>query len=75
MAAILLPVILVFIAGAMVALQAPTNAILAKAGGSPILAALISFTVGTFALLIVWLATPSRPGRSRAPRRRRPIPR
>jgi transporter family-2 protein len=64
MAAILLPVILVFIAGAMVALQAPTNAMLAKAGGSPILAALISFTVGTFALLIVWLATPSRPGSS-----------
>jgi transporter family-2 protein len=48
----------------MVALQAPTNAILAKAGGSPILAALISFTVGTVALLMVWVATPNRPGSS-----------
>ena len=57
----LVPILLVFIAG-MVAMQAPTNAILAKAGGSPILAALISFTVGTIALLLVWLATPNRPG-------------
>jgi len=58
----LLPILLVFIAGAMVSIQAPTNAMLAKAGGSPILAALISFTVGTVALLVVWLATPNRPG-------------
>ena len=58
----LVPILLVFIAGGMVAMQAPTNAILAKAGGSPILAALISFTVGTIALLLVWLATPNRPG-------------
>ena len=60
--AILIPILLVFIAGAMVALQAPTNSMLAKAGGSPILAALISFMVGTVALLIVWLMTPNRPG-------------
>ena len=58
----LIPILLVFIAGGMVAIQAPTNAMLAKAGGSPILAALISFTVGTVALLLVWLATPNRPG-------------
>jgi transporter family-2 protein len=45
----------------MIALQAPTNAMLAKAGGSPVLAALISFAVGTVALLIVWAATSSRP--------------
>ena len=64
MAALLVPILLVFIAGAMVAIQAPTNAILAKAGGSPILAALISFTVGTVALLMVWVATPNRPGSS-----------
>ena len=60
--AMLIPILLVFIAGAMVAIQAPTNAILAKAGGSPILAALISFGVGTAALLATWLATPNRPG-------------
>ena len=60
--ALLIPVLLVFIAGGMVAIQAPTNAMLAKAGGSPILAALISFTVGTVALLLVWLATSNRPG-------------
>ena len=58
----LIPILLVFIAGGMVAIQAPTNAMLAKAGGSPILAALISLTVGTGALFLVWLATPNRPG-------------
>jgi transporter family-2 protein len=60
--ALLVPILLVFLAGAMVAIQAPTNAILAKAGGSPVLAALISFTVGTIALLFVWLASSNRPG-------------
>ena len=60
--ALLVPILLVFLAGAMIAIQAPTNAMLAKAGGSPILAALISFSVGTVALLAVWLATPNRPG-------------
>ena len=59
--AVLIPILLVFIAGAFVALQAPTNAMLAKAGGSPILAALISFVVGTVALLIVWLGSGNRP--------------
>ncbi|HVM23544.1 MAG TPA: DMT family transporter [Sphingomicrobium sp.] len=59
---ILIPILLVFVAGGVVALQAPTNAMLAKAGGSPILAALISFTVGTVALLLAWLLTPNRPG-------------
>lgn len=56
----LLPLLLVFLAGGMVALQAPTNVMLAKAGGSPVLAALISFAVGTAALLTVWLATAKR---------------
>lgn len=60
--AILIPILLVFVAGAMVALQAPTNSMLARAGGSPILAALISFTVGTIALLIVWVMSGNRPG-------------
>ena len=60
--AVLIPILLVFIAGGMVAIQAPTNAMLAKAGGSAVLAALISFTVGTLALFIVWLGSGSRPG-------------
>lgn len=56
----LLPILLVLAAGGLVALQAPTNVMLAKAGGSPILAALISFAVGTTALLVVWLASAKR---------------
>ena len=62
--AVLIPILLVFIAGAMVALQAPTNAMLARAGGSAVLAALISFAVGTAALLAVWLMSGNRPGTS-----------
>lgn len=58
----LIPIILVLIAGGLIALQAPTNAMLARAGGSPILAALISFAVGTIGLLLVWLATGKRTG-------------
>jgi bacterial/archaeal transporter family-2 protein len=61
---LLLPILLVLVAGSMVALQAPTNAMLAKAGGSPVLAALISFGVGTAALLGVWLASGNRPASS-----------
>jgi transporter family-2 protein len=60
--AIALPMLLVLFAGGMIALQAPTNAMLARAGGSPVLAALISFAVGTAALLLVWLVSGSRPG-------------
>ena len=62
--AIALPVILVFFAGAMIAVQAPTNAILTKAGGSPVLAALISFVVGTAGLAIAWLVSGNRPATS-----------
>ena len=61
---LLLPMVLVLLAGGMVALQAPTNSMLAKAGGSPVLAALISFAVGTAALLGVWLASGNRPAPS-----------
>ncbi|MCW3798277.1 DMT family transporter [Sphingomonas sp. BN140010] len=57
----LVPTMLVLLAGGMIALQAPTNAMLGKAGGSPVLAALISFAVGTASLLGVWLATGQRP--------------
>jgi transporter family-2 protein len=60
--AALLPILLVLFAGAMVALQAPTNAMLARAGGSAVLAALISFAVGTAALLAVWLISGNRSG-------------
>lgn len=60
--AILLPILLVLFAGGMIAIQAPTNAMLSRAGGSPVLAALISFAVGTVALLVAWLASGNRPG-------------
>jgi transporter family-2 protein len=56
-AAVLLPMLLVLFAGGMIALQAPTNVMLSKAGGSPVLAALISFGVGTATLLALWLAS------------------
>ena len=51
----ILPALLLFISGACLAMQAPTNASLAKASGSVIFAALVSFAVGTTALLAVWL--------------------
>lgn len=59
--ATLFPILLVLFAGGMLALQAPTNAILSRAGGSPVLAALISFAIGTLALLTVWLLSGNRP--------------
>ena len=37
-------------AGILMAIQAPTNALLGKASGSPVVAAFISFLVGTVAL-------------------------
>jgi len=58
------PILLMFFAGGLVAVQAPTNAILGRAGGSPLLAALISFSVGTAALLAIWLASQNRPSPS-----------
>jgi bacterial/archaeal transporter family-2 protein len=60
--AIVVPILLVLLAGAMIALQAPTNVMLARAGGSAVLAALISFAVGTVALLMAWVASGHRPG-------------
>jgi transporter family-2 protein len=59
---VLLPILLVLLAGAMIALQAPTNVMLSKAGGSPVLAALVSFAVGTAALFVAWLLSGNRPG-------------
>ncbi|MGN6058478.1 MAG: DMT family transporter [Sphingomicrobium sp.] len=46
----LLSLVLAVIAGVLIAVQAPTNAILGKASGSPIVAAFISFLIGTLAL-------------------------
>lgn len=53
----LFPIVAVLLAGIGVALQPPTNAVLAKAGGSVILASLISFAVGTAVLLAAWAAS------------------
>jgi transporter family-2 protein len=60
------PVVLVAILGALIsgafaALQTPTNAMLSRAVNSPINAALISFAVGTAALLVVALALGVKP--------------
>ena len=57
----MLAVVAAAIGGALTALQAPTNALLAKAAGSPVNAALISFSVGTVALLVVALGLGVRP--------------
>ena len=43
--------------GAAIALQPPTNALLARASGSLPLTGLISFAVGALALFVVWLLT------------------
>ena len=48
---------LAIIAGVLIAVQAPTNALLGKASGSPIVAAFISFIVGSLALGAVVAAT------------------
>lgn len=53
--------LLVAVAGALTALQAPTNAMLARALASPISAALISFLVGSAALGLLVLLAPTRP--------------
>jgi transporter family-2 protein len=50
-----------FVGGAMLAIQAPTNAFLAKAAGSPVNAALVSFVVGAAGLLIAAVALGARP--------------
>lgn len=47
--------------GALVALQAPTNALLARAVGSPVNAALVSFAVGLLGLAVAALALGVRP--------------
>ncbi|MGE5063609.1 MAG: DMT family transporter [Myxococcales bacterium] len=46
----LVSLVLAVIAGILLAIQAPTNALLGKASGSAIVAAFISFLIGTIAL-------------------------
>lgn len=60
MPAIAIPLLLALVAGILIAVQAPTNAILAKASGSPVVAAFISFFVGTIALGALVAATSGR---------------
>jgi transporter family-2 protein len=50
-----------FVSGSLIALQAPTNALLARGVGSPVNAALVSFAIGTIALIAVALALGARP--------------
>jgi len=52
---LILAVILVLLAGALTAAQPPTNAVLSRASGSPIFAALLSFSVGTLVLIALLL--------------------
>lgn len=55
-----LSIVLAVIGGVLLAVQAPTNAMLGKASGSPIVAAFISFLVGTAALGAAVFATSGR---------------
>ena len=54
-------ILLVLAAGALTAIQAPTNAFLARALGSPFNAALLSFAVGLAALVAMVLQQGVRP--------------
>jgi transporter family-2 protein len=66
----LLSLILAVIGGVLLAVQAPTNAILGKASGSPVVAAFISFVIGSVALGAVVAITSGRlfaPGLKQVP--------
>ncbi len=56
----LVAIVLAIIGGVLLAVQAPTNALLGKASGSAIVAAFISFLVGTIALGLAVAATSGR---------------
>lgn len=51
----LLPILFAVAAGLCVAIQSPSNAMLARAGGSVWFAATVSFLGGTAVLLAIWL--------------------
>lgn len=57
----LVPLAVILLAGIGIAVQAPTNAALARASGSVLLAALVSFVIGTGVLLAMWAATDRTP--------------
>ena len=57
----ILPILVVIHAGGATALQAPTNAKLATAVGSPVNAAFVSFAVGTIALAVAAAVLHTRP--------------
>ncbi len=57
----LLTIALAVVAGALIAIQAPTNAMLSRPLDSPISAAFVSFVVGTVALGLLAFLLPSRP--------------
>jgi transporter family-2 protein len=66
----LLSLTLAVIGGVLLAVQAPTNAILGKASGSPVVAAFISFVIGSLALGAVVAMTSGRlfaPGLKQVP--------
>lgn len=46
-----------FVGGVLLALQAPSNALVARAAGSPLMAALLSFVIGTVMLAVIAFAT------------------
>ncbi|SFR80075.1 DMT family transporter [Sphingomonas jatrophae] len=52
---ILVPMVLLLLAGMLNSVQGPTNALLARGGGSVLTAALVSFLVGTSLLLAAWI--------------------
>jgi transporter family-2 protein len=59
--AVLFAALLALASGALAAMQTPTNAMLARAVSSPVNAALVSFAVGTAALLATALAMGVKP--------------
>jgi transporter family-2 protein len=58
---LLISLIGALLSGALIALQAPTNAMLARGLGSPVNAAFVSFAVGCVALMAVAFALGARP--------------
>ena len=62
--ALALAILAALLSGALASLQAPTNAMLARAVNSPVNAALVSFAVGTIALFVIALGVGVRPNAS-----------
>ncbi|NEX92017.1 DMT family transporter [Caulobacter sp. 17J65-9] len=58
---VLSAILVMLVGGALLALQAPTNAMLGRAVGSPVNAAFVSFLVGTAVLIVVTLSLRVKP--------------